>query len=117
MYNTNVGNFTPSKYNFMYIANIISFSVQQHCCILIYSWTPSCECRLSVDDINTNRLLRHSHKYICILTHVHKGIIYKYISKKFQTSDSEEMYTVHTTVISETLQVDIFSFILQLAAH
>ena len=29
----------------------------------------------------------------------------------------EEMHTVHTTVISETLQIDIFRFILQPAAH
>ena len=52
-----------------------------------------------------------SHKYVCILTHVHKEKIqvYKY---KLQISDSEEMHTVHTTEISETLLVDIFSFIL-----
>ena len=30
---------------------------------------------------------------------------------------NEEMHTVHTTVISETLQIDIFRFILQPAAH
>ena len=29
----------------------------------------------------------------------------------------EEMHIVHTTVISETLQIDIFRFILQPAAH
>ena len=29
----------------------------------------------------------------------------------------EQMHTVHSTVISETLQIDIFRFILQLAAH
>ena len=110
MYNTNLGHFTRANYNFMYnysqyILNDIQCSTTRTA-VFLYSWTPSCECRLSVDDVNINRLLCHSHKYIilCILTHVHKGIKYKDIYKyKFQTSDSEEMHTVHTTVIGETL--------------
>ena len=39
------------------------------------------------------------------------------IASRLSPVIKEEMHTVHTTVISETLQIDIFRFILQPAAH
>ena len=83
-----------------YAANY-PISMKAHCCHV---------CSLStVQQMNADTKLATVLRLGCYVSKIFRPVV-MHVTK-------EEMHTVHTTVISETLQINIFRFILQPAAH